>query len=55
MIEAHLKPILIITPAEEVERIAKTLDPRGLAILVTGVQSPRHADQLESIVRGCRA
>ncbi|MDA0321623.1 MAG: hypothetical protein O2923_02755 [Verrucomicrobia bacterium] len=53
MIQAHAKPVLIIAPAGEVERLTKTLDPRGLAILVNDVQSPGHADQLERIVANC--
>ena len=44
------KPVLIITPKEEVTRIAWKLDPRGAAILVEDRLTPAEADELARLV-----
>ena len=36
----------LTVPADEVDALAKALDPRGLVLWVGGVRSPEHADAI---------
>lgn len=47
------KPVLVITPKDEVARLARELDPRATAIYVEDKLTPREADELEQAVLAC--
>lgn len=49
-LQAHRKPVLVITPKDEVAALARALDPRGLAILVEDRLTPAEADALARAV-----
>lgn len=51
-VHAARKPLIVICPRHEVERVAAELDPRGLAIIPEGVADPREADELLRAVGG---
>ena len=45
-------PVFVEAPADEVEALAAALDPRGLAIRASGVNTPGEADELFGSVEG---
>jgi hypothetical protein len=49
-IQSRSVPLFIDAPRDEVERLSGELDPRGLAIRVTGIGSPAEADALADLV-----
>ncbi len=50
MIQSHKVPLFVETPYDEVEKLVGELDPRGLAIRVSGVGSPKEADTLLKLI-----
>jgi hypothetical protein len=53
MVQSYRKPLMVIVPANEVDVLAKALDPRGLVLWVGGVRSPEQADAIaQRIARG---
>ena len=49
LLQEHGKPVYVSCPADEVERLAGELDPRGL-VLQTDPGTPARADELARIV-----
>lgn len=49
-LQAAGKPVLVITPKEEVAQLARSLDPRATAILVEDKLTPAEADALADAV-----
>jgi hypothetical protein len=44
------RPLYVVCPAGEVERLASELDPRGTVLAIHSAISPHEADRLEEIV-----
>ncbi len=51
MLQEHGKPILVVTPEDEIEAVCQALDRRGLALWIEGPSSVARADELAAMVR----
>ncbi|MFP4382675.1 MAG: hypothetical protein ACLFST_00180 [Spirochaetia bacterium] len=51
MIQERGKPVIVMSPAEEVPQLVKELDPRGTVIFPEGLKSRSEADELLEMVK----